>query len=345
MMGNSGSNSTPLSPKTENTLQRNSSITSHPFASSSPSSPPVEPSSPVKQADKNKQETAAGTEPEDGEDEGPCEPPFRSSCLVVMRHGQRLDDIMDDWETSTCRPWDPPLTPHGHKQARQAGRRLQGKCGDRIMHIYSSPFKRCLQTAVGVARANSVEQVSVSFGLCEMLSRIKTAPPDAGRVSDWLWGDVDEGDHNSAWSTAGWRKGGNMTVQGIRIVGIRCTDQGSEEVEGEVDQGSEEVEGEVEEDQEVDPSYPETISDAYGRFDAEFRRLMLQVKDGEVVVAVTHGDAVGRSVAMCEPNAVVYEVSNTGYCCLNAAAEDSRKVDLIDEHGLGYYREADDADF
>lgn len=38
--------------------------------------------------------------------------------LITMRHGQRLDDIEPDWRHTTDRPWDPPLSPEGLRQAR-----------------------------------------------------------------------------------------------------------------------------------------------------------------------------------------------------------------------------------
>ena len=37
--------------------------------------------------------------------------------LITMRHGQRLDDIEPDWRLTTDRPWDPPLSPEGLRQA------------------------------------------------------------------------------------------------------------------------------------------------------------------------------------------------------------------------------------
>jgi broad specificity phosphatase PhoE len=203
------------------------------------------------------------------------------------------------------------------------------------MRIHSSPFKRCLQTAVEVAKANGIQQVEVSFGLCEMLSRIKTAPPDARRVSEWLWGAGDDGEgegEGSSWSTVGWRRGGQIEVLGIRIIGISADD---------TPQASVEDEEEEEEDKGEDPCYPESIAQAYGRFDDEFRRLSMQVKDDEVVLAVTHGDAVGRSCTMSDPNSIVYEVANTGYCCLAATGEGGG-FDLIEAQGVGYYREPDD---
>jgi broad specificity phosphatase PhoE len=347
-MGNSGS--TPLSPKGDScaptatrSAQRilsldtsQATIFSHPIVPSSPSSPPVNssPTEPPEKQDNKDEEAVGGKESDEQQLEeavAPCGPPFTSSCLIVMRHGQRLDDIMEDWETSTSRPWDPPLTTHGYKQARETGLQIKGKLSGRTMRIHSSPFKRCLQTAVEVAKVNGIEQVEVSFGLCEMLSRIKTAPPDARRVIEWLWGSGDEGEgEGSSWSTVGWRRGGQMEVQGIRIIGISANNNPQASVEKEEDEGKGE-----------DPCYPESIAQAYGRFDAEFRRLSMQVKEEEVVLAVTHGDAVGRCCAMSDPNTMVYEVVNTGYCCLAATGEEGAFA-LIEAQGVGYYRETDD---
>ena len=47
--------------------------------------------------------------------EVPAERP--QQYLITMRHGQRLDDIEPDWRLTTDRPWDPPLSPEGLRQA------------------------------------------------------------------------------------------------------------------------------------------------------------------------------------------------------------------------------------
>ena len=316
-MGNFGSISPPSSPKKQKEsklsfLRISSSmsssnphghaadINSHPL-SSTPCSPSADEASPETQ-----------------------EIPFTTSCLIVMRHGQRVDEVDDGWEASTSRPWDPPLTPHGRDQSRKAGLRLQGKRGGRSMLIYSSPFKRCLQTAAEVALQNGIGRIHVSFGLCEMLSRIKTAPLNATRVSKWLWGMEDEGDED--WSTIGWQRGGDVVVQGVQIIGIGPSTSSQPK-----EKDKEEQEQVEDESQKLDPCYPETFVEAYDRFDAEFRRLMTMVHEGQVVLAVTHGDAVGRSVNLCEPNAVVYEVRNAAFGCL------SQKLTLIGQEGVEYF--------
>lgn len=80
-----------------------------------------------------------------------------SPCLVVMRHGERLDyttrDAGGNWQASAARPWDPPLTAHGVEQARLAGERIEALCAEHDLlppkHFYSSPLKRCAETLSG----------------------------------------------------------------------------------------------------------------------------------------------------------------------------------------------------
>ncbi len=57
------------------------------------------------------QEEAAVEEEETGPDLG-----TKRQYLVVMRHGERLDEIDVSWRAQSKRPWDPPLSPKGEKQ-------------------------------------------------------------------------------------------------------------------------------------------------------------------------------------------------------------------------------------
>ena len=67
----------------------------------------------------------------------------------IARHGNRLDFVNPDWFTTAPRPYDPPLADDGWVQAQQLGQRLQGLG---IVHIFSSPFLRTVQTAHTVAQ-------------------------------------------------------------------------------------------------------------------------------------------------------------------------------------------------
>jgi len=59
------------------------------------------------------QQEAAVEEEETGPDLG-----TKRQYLVVMRHGERLDEIDVSWRAQSERPWDPPLSPKGEKQVR-----------------------------------------------------------------------------------------------------------------------------------------------------------------------------------------------------------------------------------
>jgi len=64
-----------------------------------------------------------------------------SQFVYIIRHGEREDDVNPNWKSD--RPWDPPLTERGKRQALEAGEFLAGK---NIKIVYTSPFSRCLQT-------------------------------------------------------------------------------------------------------------------------------------------------------------------------------------------------------
>ena len=97
----------------------------------------------------------------------------RQVVVVVVRHGERLDyqlkktkgiNWIQQTTTSTSkqqqpRPWDPPLTNHGIRQAKALGTAI----GDilksynlpcKISSIYTSPFYRCRQTSVALAMSH-----------------------------------------------------------------------------------------------------------------------------------------------------------------------------------------------
>lgn len=108
------------------------------------------------------------------------------ATVVVARHGERLDyqmrDAGENWTASAERPWDPPLTSHGQKQAQLLGRHLHKVLlqmqAPKISKVYASPFLRCRQTAAGVVRGRdsmrrseaSLGYYSVEPGLAESLN-------------------------------------------------------------------------------------------------------------------------------------------------------------------------------
>lgn len=73
--------------------------------------------------------------------------------VVVMRHGERFDNLEPSWAATAARPWDPPLAEPGRRRALETGRRLRESLGFPIRRVFVSPFLRCLQTAVELVQS------------------------------------------------------------------------------------------------------------------------------------------------------------------------------------------------
>lgn len=57
--------------------------------------------------------------------------PSLKQHVFVMRHGERLDSRNRQWKYTAARPYDTPLTHHGHNEAnRLVKARLAGKVCD-----------------------------------------------------------------------------------------------------------------------------------------------------------------------------------------------------------------------
>lgn len=67
--------------------------------------------------------------------------------IVVMRHGDRLDNSSPLWTESAPRPWDPPLDDDGRLRAYRTGEKFSQQLGFSIDRVLVSPFLRCLETA------------------------------------------------------------------------------------------------------------------------------------------------------------------------------------------------------
>lgn len=100
--------------------------------------------------------------------------------LWLARHGHRQDFADPDWSEHADRPHDPGLSPDGHEQARQLGRRVADLEVDRIV---SSPFLRAVETANHVADATD-HAVYLEPGLGEWMNddwfdtQPESLPPD-----------------------------------------------------------------------------------------------------------------------------------------------------------------------
>ncbi|KAI9271773.1 histidine phosphatase superfamily [Phascolomyces articulosus] len=108
--------------------------------------------------------------------------------VFIIRHGERLDHAVKMWRPDPSHGlWDPPLSDTGHEQAEKTGERLvellQEKGVDmettRIL-IYTSPFQRCIDTSLGIARhvPNTILRLELGLGewMCERFFEDDIAP-------------------------------------------------------------------------------------------------------------------------------------------------------------------------
>ena len=92
------------------------------------------------------------------------------SRLVVLRHGERADACKTEVWEDPLYPYDPPLTPTGHAQAKEAGGRISTvfpSCEG--VRVVCSPFLRCIQTATHVADCIGVSHIEVVPQLADIL--------------------------------------------------------------------------------------------------------------------------------------------------------------------------------
>ncbi|KAF7851265.1 hypothetical protein BT93_L4268 [Corymbia citriodora subsp. variegata] len=125
--------------------------------------------------------------------------------VVVMRHGDRLDNVDPSWLSTAPRPWDPPLAEAGQDRAINVAKLLPAQLGFPIHRVVVSPFRRCVDTALGLMAGLSAQdedpgmatgngsidpskvKVSIEYGLGELFNHraIRHPPPSPTNHADW----------------------------------------------------------------------------------------------------------------------------------------------------------------
>ncbi|RDX78108.1 hypothetical protein CR513_41664 [Mucuna pruriens] len=227
----------------------------------------------------------------DSSSAGPQSPEFYQN-VVVMRHGDRIDNFETMWVSTATRPWDPPLVEQGRVRAFATGRRFRNNFPFPLHRVFVSPFLRCVQTAAQVVTALSAVaddpnvltadnvpidpsklKVSVEYGLCEMMSReairLEVAPKDGN------WGfDISEREA--------------MLPEGT-------VDKNVERIYKELPQWEEHPALQTK------PRYEKIVKDLADKYHTE--NLLL----------VTHGEGVGVALASFKKRVTVYDVEYCGY--------------------------------
>jgi broad specificity phosphatase PhoE len=89
-----------------------------------------------------------------------------SQIIWLARHANRLDFVNPDWFLTAEYRYDPPLSEDGFIQAQQLAQRLSG---EKIHHIFASPFLRTVQTASAIAEVLNLP-IKLETGLSEWLN-------------------------------------------------------------------------------------------------------------------------------------------------------------------------------
>ncbi|XP_078155827.1 uncharacterized protein LOC144551639 [Carex rostrata] len=221
----------------------------------------------------------------------------RLQRVIVMRHGDRIDEFNDMWSRKAQRPWDPPLSRDGFERAWSTGRKLR-QIGFPITRVIVSPFSRCLQTASEVVSALCADvkdefelftvetrkdvqinphkvKVSIEHGLCEVLSE--------------------------------------QALGVNRLKGTESWFPDIRNLENELPKGS--IDHDYDHLLEALPQFGETVVEARNRY-SNILQAIANTYPGENILLVTHGEAVGASVTLAQQDSMVFEVDYCGYSVL-----------------------------
>ncbi|XP_039168306.1 uncharacterized protein LOC104430630 isoform X2 [Eucalyptus grandis] len=139
------------------------------------------------------------------------QPHHHQQHIVVMRHGDRLDNVDRSWPATAPKRWDPPLAEVGRDRARETAKQLPYQLGFPIHRIVVSPFRRCIDTALGliaglsapgedpnaVTSDNGIDsskvKVSIEYGLSEMFNDVAIKYPPTNPVdhADWKFNNPE----------------------------------------------------------------------------------------------------------------------------------------------------------
>ncbi|XP_051183742.2 uncharacterized protein [Lolium perenne] len=224
--------------------------------------------------------------------------------VVVMRHGDRLDHAEPMWPANKPRPWDPPLTDAGILRAWTVGKRIRAQAaadGYQFHRVLVSPFFRCLQTAAQAVAALCA--VPDDAALAAAVESSANVPLDTSRVKVSIEYGLSEMMNAEAM--------GVFVSQVAPSVDTWFPDLAELEAilpTGTIDHSTKPLYPEV-------PKWGESVRAARTRYASVIKALADKYPD-ENLLLVTHGEAVGSSVACFGTGVEVYDVEYCAYSLL-----------------------------
>ncbi|KAL0029958.1 hypothetical protein WJX77_009700 [Trebouxia sp. C0004] len=184
--------------------------------------------------------------------------------MVVMRHALRLDEVDDDFVSSSKAWWDPPLAPKGFDQAAHTAETHLRSLDLQV--LVTSPFKRCLQTANTALESmpTCCKRMHINCKLCEMLTarnlNFHDRPLPNGHIQEWMWN-------------------GSSIDAALKLALLS--------------------DNFIIDDSDL-PAFPETAELAHARINVALEAIGNQYM-GKNILVVAHGEAVNRSVVRLMP--------------------------------------------
>ncbi|CAM0149522.1 unnamed protein product [Urochloa decumbens] len=239
--------------------------------------------------------------------------------VVVMRHGDRLDQAEPIWPANKPRPWDPPLTDAGLLRAWTVGKRIRAAADGWAVHrVLVSPFLRCRQTAARAAAALCAVPDDAALLAIEDAAHV---PLDTSRIKVSIEYGLSEMMNTQAMGS----------IVGRVAPAVKSWFPDLPELEavfpaGTIDHSAEPIYPEV-------PKWEESILEARSRY-ASVIRALADKYPHENLLLVTHGEGVGASVSYFEMGLEVYDVEYCAYSVLE------RQVAMKpgDEQGTGSFK-------
>ncbi|KAL3132345.1 hypothetical protein ABBQ32_008922 [Trebouxia sp. C0010 RCD-2024] len=217
----------------------------------------------------------------------PAPPGKSKQLLVVMRHGERIDEVNKEWSAISKRPYDPFLSDHGEDQAKKVAAKLK-KFG--IKKVFISPFFRCLQTASFAAEGLGIQPQdwTVTCAVGEFMNPKmmvkKGGKCPEGHINSWFFEGNGLKEHVA-------KKLPKQTASKLQY--------------GQLDF----------------KRYPENLLNSRRRYNRAFQAIADEAQ-GENVLIVTHGDGVNASVTRIWPWAIAHPVLHTGFTVAVREKED-----------------------
>eukprot|EP00929_Paragymnodinium_shiwhaense_P013357 TRINITY_DN12121_c0_g1_i1.p1 TRINITY_DN12121_c0_g1~~TRINITY_DN12121_c0_g1_i1.p1 ORF type:complete len:1085 (-),score=319.40 TRINITY_DN12121_c0_g1_i1:19-3273(-) len=199
------------------------------------------------------------------------------TCLVMMRHSERLDHVDPSWrqtpEGSTF-PFDSPITEKGGKITRKVSRGLANtKASAPFVAVATSPYRRCVETAAD---------------LCKIMNLPLIIDQELGEVWEACMPPVPNP----------WRRPLELEKL-VSELGVRCLNPVDEH-------GGLLVYGRA-------PTWPEELEVAHGRYAVRIQRyLLMSANLGKNIIVVTHADCLAAALMKFERHTV--NVTGMDYC-------------------------------